>query len=173
MTRIPCHHRGMRRGLALVFLFALGAWEPFRAADPDVEAGNKAYAEGRYDDALAAYERAEGNKSLDKAGLAFDKGTALLKKAEGASGADKKALIDRGLEELAKAGLSKDARLRGAAQHNRGNAMMQQDKLEDAIEAYKQALREDPQLEDARLNLELALRRREKKEQRQKQQQQG
>ena len=52
------HGVGMRRAIFVVAVVALGGWTPFRTIDPDVEAGNRAYAEGRYNDALAAYDRA-------------------------------------------------------------------------------------------------------------------
>ena len=39
----------LRCAIAAALALTLGAWEPFRAADPDVEAGNRAYTEGRYE----------------------------------------------------------------------------------------------------------------------------
>jgi hypothetical protein len=153
--------RTIVRLLVPLLAVVLGGWTPFRAPDPDVEAGNQAYAAGRYDDALAAYDRAARRGVVDGDGLAFDRGTAELKKADAAKDPDeKRRLTDRALDDLKRAGRAKDARIRGAASYNRGNALLGQDKLEDAIEAYKQALRDDASLDDARLNLELALRRR-------------
>jgi len=164
----------MRRPIALALLVALAGWQPFRSPNPDVEAGNKALAEGRYDDALAAYDRAAQNGSVDPDGLAYDRGTAELAKAAASKdAAEKDRLVGKALEDLKQAQHSRDARVRGSADYNRGNALMGQDKLDDAIEAYKQALREQPDFEDARTNLELALRRRQKKQQQQQQQQQG
>jgi len=170
----PRRTRWLQRGLAVVAVVALGGWEPFRAPDPDVEAGNLAYGEGRYDDALAAYDRARRRGAVDDAGLAFDRGTALLKKADAAKQPDeKRRLTERALEDLARAARSQDPHVRGAAGYNRGNALMAQDKLDEAIEAYKQALRDDAGLDDARLNLELALRRRQSQQKRQQQGQGG
>jgi hypothetical protein len=164
----------IRCGLAAVVVVALGGWEPFRTADPDVSAGNTAYAEGRYDDALAAYDRAGRRGGVDPAGLAFDRGTAELKKAEAVKDpAEKRRLTERALEDLKQAQRSKDPKVRAPASYNRGNALMAQDKLEEAIEAYKDALRDDSALDDARLNLELALRRRQQKKQQQGQGQGG
>ncbi len=166
---------GWPRGAALAALvLALGGWEPFRTADPDVEAGNRAYADGRYDDAIAAYDRAARSGGVDAGGLAFDRGTAEARKAEVARDpAEKQRLVQRALDDLQQASHARDPRIRGAASYNRGNLLMGQDKLDDAIEAYKQALREQPGLDDARLNLELALRRRQKQPQLQPQQGQG
>jgi len=171
-----CQNRRMpRRTLALVLLLALGGWEPLRSLDPDVRAGNQAYAEGRYDDALAAYDRAAQRGGVDPHGLAFDRGTALVKKAQATQDAAERAQLmaqaDAALKEAAR---SKDARLRADAHYNRGNAALGEgslEKLGDAIEAYKEALRANPDHDNARVNLELALKKREKK--RQQQQQQG
>jgi hypothetical protein len=166
---------GWRRGAALAALVvALGGWEPFRAADPDVEAGNRAYAGGRYDDALAAYDRAARRGGIDADGLAYDRGTTEARKAElTRDPAEKQRLTQRALDDLKQASHARDPRIRGGASYNRGNLLMGQDKLDDAIEAYKQALREQPGLDDARLNLEVALRRRQKQQQSQPQQGQG
>ena len=168
------HAGGMRRAITVAALAALAGWTPFRTVDPDVEAGNRAYAEGRYDDALAAYDRAARRGGVDEGGLAFDRGTAELALAGAAKDAAERArLTERALEDLKQATHSKDARIRGAASYNRGNSLMDQGKLEDAIEAYKQALRDDNQLDDARLNLELALRRRQREKAQQSGQGQG
>src|SRR5688500_1419688 len=96
----PSRMRG-RRLLALSLLVALGAWEPLRSPDPDVQEGNKAYAEGRYDDALAAYGRAQKSGKVDKNALAYDRGTALLKKAEATQDpAEKAKLTEQAMEDL-------------------------------------------------------------------------
>ena len=165
----PCHARPMsRRVLAAALLLALAGWKPLVSPNPDVEAGNRAYREGRYDDALSYYDKAARDGGVDESGLAYDKGTATLKKAEKTQDkAERDRLTERGLEDLKRAAGSRDPRIRGQANFNRGNALLGQDKLEDAIEAYKNALRDQPQLDDARLNLELALRRLEKKQQQQ------
>ena len=163
-----------RRALAVLLVVALAGWEPFRAPDPDVEAGNRAYAEGRYDDALAAYDQAARRGAVDGDGLAFDRGTAELAKAAAVKDPDeKRRLTERAIEDLKQAARARDARIRGSANYNRGNALMDRDKLDDAIEAYKQALRDDAGLDDARVNLELALRRRQKQQRQQPQQGQG
>ena len=77
----PWQTDGMRRLRALWFalvLIPLGGWEPLWQNDADVDAGNRAYAEGRYDDALAAYQRAR-DSGVDTAGLAYDEGTATMR----------------------------------------------------------------------------------------------
>jgi len=166
------HHRSMHRLRACLLAFAilpLGGWEPLWRLDPDVVAGNRAYQDGRFDDALAAYQRADDG-GVDKAGLAYDRGTALLGKAE-AAGEAGAPLYAEAFDELGKATRGKDPAVKARAHYNRGNIAMQGKKLDDAIGEYKNALRADPLLESARSNLELALRQREK--QRKQQQQQG
>ena len=168
--RSPCHDRTMRRLWAPLLVLALAGWEPFRAPNANVEAGNKAYAAGEYDKAIDHYDRAAKDGGVDPAGLAYDRGSAQLKKAEGTTDpAQKKALTESGLESLKHAATSRDPRIRAQANYNRGNTLMGQDKLEDAIESYKQALKDQPSLDDARLNLELALKRRQKQQQQQQQ----
>ena len=150
-----------RRAVVLPLLLALAGWDPFRAPNPDVEAGNRAAAEGRWQDALDAYDRAAKDGSVDASSLAYNRGTAELGKAKATQDpAEREQLMNRALEDLKQGAGAADPHVRGEASYNRGNALMSQDKYDDAVEAYKQALRDDPNLDDARLNLELALRRR-------------
>lgn len=164
----------IRYGAALAVVLATAGWQPFHSPDPDVEAGNAAYAAGRYDDALAAYDRAARRGAVDPDGLAYDRGTAVLKKAESTKDPDeKRRLTERALEDLKQARNAKDPQVRAAASYNRGNTLMGQDKLDEAIEAYKDALRDNSEFDDARLNLELALRRRQNQQRQQQGQGQG
>ena len=152
-----------RRALAVAVVVALGGWQPFRSPDPDVTAGNQAYAEGRYSDAIAAYDRAALTAGVDPEGLAFDRGTAELAAAgKLADPAAKQAMTNEAFGHLKQATKSSDPQVRGAAHYNEGNSLLGAGKLDDAIESYKQALREDPAQEDARTNLEVALRRKQK-----------
>lgn len=170
----PWQTGGMRRLRALGFvlvLIPLGGWEPLWQNDADVDAGNRAYAEGRYDDALAAYQRARDN-GVDSAGLAYDEGTATMAKGDqlaDITARDK--VLEEAWTQLGKATHAKDKSLAARAHYNRGNIRMKQKKLDEAVDAYKDALRADPTLESARQNLELALRQREKQRQQQQQQQ--
>ena len=163
--------RWMRAALIALAVLLLAGWEPLWRTDPDVDAGNRAYAQGDYDRALAAYERARGN-GVTGAELAYDEGTATLGKAEATTG-DKAALYDQAFEQLGDAVGARDRNLRARAHYNRGNIRMRQKKLDDAIREYKDALRSDPTLESARSNLELALRQREKERKQQQGQGQG
>ena len=44
---------GMRAGWLLVLLL-LGGWDLFKSPNPDVERGNQAFRDGKYDEALGA-----------------------------------------------------------------------------------------------------------------------
>jgi hypothetical protein len=173
----------VRRFASLALLLALGGWQPFRAHDGDVEDGNDAFTAGDYGAAIEDYGHARGK--VDDGGLDYDLGTAELKAGEAEKDAAKKqALHAQALKDLDSAAKNaKDANVRAQAAYNRGNALfadssaekdpkVQDEELGGAIESYKDALKANPDFEDARLNLELALRHR-KKEQQQQQQQQG
>ena len=55
-------------------------------------------------------------------------------------------------------GSTEDRALKSSAWHNLGNLSLQQSELSPAIQAYKQALRENPENEEARYNLAYAMR---------------
>ncbi|MBZ0235174.1 MAG: tetratricopeptide repeat protein, partial [Deltaproteobacteria bacterium] len=165
----------LRALLFAALLLPLGGWEPLWRLDPEVAAGNRAYQEKRYDDAIAAYERAR-EAGVDEAGLEYDLGTAKIGKADAVGDADKakqEGLYGDAMDHLAKAAKGKNPQLRAKAHYNRGNVLMKQKKLDAAIDAYKDALRADTTMESARVNLELALRQREREQQQQQQQQGG
>ncbi|MBP6838902.1 MAG: tetratricopeptide repeat protein, partial [Kofleriaceae bacterium] len=167
----PPRRPGWRIALVVLAVLASAGWEPFRSPDPDVVAGNQAYAQGRFADAIEAYERARARGEVDRAGLDYNIGTSKLRMAEaGGDGGD--AVRTEGLAALERATTSTDPQLRAQAHYNRGNALLPSEPAK-AIESYKQALREDPDLNDARHNLELALRRMKRDQQKQQQGQQG
>ena len=73
------------------------------------------------------------------------------------------------LKEAANRSLEPD--LSHKAFHNIGNVYMQKEEYDNAIEAYKQALRNDPTDEETRYNLALAKKKKEEQEQQQEQDQ--
>lgn len=87
-------------------------------------------------------------------------------------------LYRQGEFESAAAGFASSARMapdaaeRARGLYNAGNALMQAQKLEEALELYREALLEDPSNEDAKHNYELA-RRQLEEQQKQDQQQDG
>jgi tetratricopeptide (TPR) repeat protein len=163
----------MKRSYALALLLLLTAWDPWHSTNRDVEAGNQAFNHGDYDAALEAYDRAAKDGEVDPDGLAYDRGTAEIRKGEAAKDPQEHdKWLQKGMEDLKQAAQSKDPKIAGNAQYNRGNALSNQEQWDDAIEAYKQAIHDQPNNDDASINLELALKHR-KKEQMQQQGGQG
>jgi Ca-activated chloride channel family protein len=157
-----------RAGLVAVVLL-VGGWDALRAPDPDVDEGNQAFGKGHYDQALEHYRSAE-SRGVDPR-LHFDMGAALYKLGEQAKDDEQKAkLLAQAEEQFRRAADTDDQVLKSSAYYNLGNAMYQRQQWEDAISAYKRALRASPTNESARHNLEMALRQRQKQD---KQQQQG
>lgn len=147
----------------ILLLTVLAAWNPFRQPDADVAAGNRAVADKRWDDALADYARAASHADVDPEVLAYDRAIAEAGKADTAHDpAEHDRWLGSALTDFQKAARAADPKIRAAASYDRGNLAMRRGDagLDEAIEAYKQALREDPEMGDARANLEVALERR-------------
>lgn len=153
--------------VALVLLFATMGFGP-----GDLERGNRLYREGRYAEAVQAYQAAlaSGKTSPE---LHYNLGTALLRLGR----------YEEAQQELGQALSGVDPELRNRTLYNLGNRFLEEARagsdpeaqgklLGSAIEAYKRALRMQPADADAKWNLEMALRDQEKQQQQQQNQQQ-
>lgn len=161
-----------RRAGLVALVLLVGGWDALRAPDPDVDEGNQAFKKGHYDQALEHYRSAE-SRGVDPR-LHFDMGAALYKLGEQAEDEDEKAkLLAQAEEQFRRAADTDDQALKSSAYYNLGNAMYQRQQWEDAISAYKRALRASPRNESARHNLEMALRQRQKQDKQQQGQGQG
>lgn len=132
---------------------------------PDAARGNELAAQNDPAGALQAYDEAEPKVPAGSdaaAALAFDRSSALLK---GEASEAPKALA-----QALRAAESSDPKLRAKAAYNAALALEQAGKADEAVGAYGQALRLDPDDADAKVNLELLLR---QKEQQRKQPQAG
>lgn len=140
-----------RRRAATVLLLAVLAGVRAGAAAESAASrnneGNRFYNQKRYDEALKMYTDAQAI-SPEAPELHYNIGNVLFRKRE----------FEKAAEEYLKAQASRDRRLAQAAVFNRGNALMLQGRLPEAINSYVQALRADPADADAKRNLELALR---------------
>jgi Ca-activated chloride channel family protein len=155
----------------LVLVMALGGWEPFRSPNPQVERGNEAFRDGRWDDAIKAYDEAAKARPDDPA-VRYNRGAAIYQKALNTpAGPARDQLLLEAEGELSRATQSNDPKLRSQAHYNLGNTQFQRQEWDKAISSYKKALKDDPDNKDARYNLELALRRKQKQHQHQQQQQ--
>lgn len=121
--------------------------------------GNRLYEDSRYDEALKMYVEAQ---ALDPEApeLHYNIGNVLFRKGE----------YDKAAEEYQRAQAADDANLAQAATFNRGNAFLQKGEFKEAVNSYIQALRARPADEDAKRNLELALRLLQEQQQQQQQQ---
>jgi len=109
--------------------------------------GNKLYEEKKYKEASQEYEKALQKNPNNLPGI-FNLGNSLYQ--QGQLDASRKVLAA-----AAKTANNKDAK--GQANYNIGNTYMQEKKWEDAVDYYKQALRNNPQDADAKYNLSYAM----------------
>jgi tetratricopeptide (TPR) repeat protein len=120
---------------------------PFEKSHPRVQDGLDAYEEGRYEDALGAFEDAR-RELPDNPVVEFDRGNALykLKRLDEARDAYHRVTeLDHGT-------------LRQKDYYNLGNALAELGQNADAVAAYRKALVLDPGDDQARHNLEVVLR---------------
>ncbi|MDP6125486.1 MAG: tetratricopeptide repeat protein, partial [Candidatus Latescibacteria bacterium] len=112
-----------------------------------VAAGNRAFAEGDFDQAQLAYQDAMLDADEDLPEIQFNLGDVLFtnRKPDEARGSFDRAIAGGSLP------------LQAMANYNIGNALFHEDKWTEAIEAYQRALELDPTDEDAKYNLELLL----------------
>ncbi len=111
-----------------------------------VREGNKLYEAKKYKDAANAYQQALTKNPTYTPGL-FNLGNSLYQEKQ--FDAARKVLSS-----AAKTTNEKD--VKGGMSYNIGNTYMAEQKWEDAINAYKQALRNNPQDADAKYNLSYA-----------------
>ena len=138
--------------LACLALPSIAAAQPGRGA---VDAGNRLYDEGRYEEAHEQYLEAL-RQAPDSPIVPFNDGNALYRTEE----------LQRAMESYRRAVESGDPAIEAQAWYNLGNALYKQQQLEPALEDYKEALRRNPADTDAKHNFEVTL------EQLQEQQQQ-
>lgn len=131
----------------------------------DLERGNRLYREGRYAEAVEAYQSAlEDGEATPE--LQYNLGTALLRLGR----------YDEAERHLQAALSGVDAEVRRRSFFNLGSRYLEEaraqgadpqaaESLEAAIEAYKRALRLQPRDDDAKWNLELALREQQEQQQ--------
>ena len=124
--------------------------------------GNRAFAAKDYSGALEAYESAQA-QSPDLAEPYYNAANTRYRQED-----IRKAQLD-----MAQALRTADDSLSEEAYFNSGNFYFQSQQFEQAIEAYKQALRLNPADMDAKHNLELALQQLQQKKDRQQQNQQN
>jgi Ca-activated chloride channel family protein len=112
-----------------------------------IRKGNQFYKQGEFDKSLSEYERAVKLDPQDPLAN-FNFGNALFRK-------EKWEDAEKNFENVITN--SKEDDIRERAFYNKGVSLTKQKKLEESIDAYKNALRLNPNDEDARINLQKAL----------------
>lgn len=111
-----------------------------------IREGNKAYQERKYKEAAADYQKALQKDPANTTGQ-FNLGNSLYQQKQ----------FDGSRKVMANtAKIAKDKEVKAGANYNIGNSYMEEQKWEDAINAYKQTLRNNPQDVDAKYNLSYA-----------------
>ena len=144
--------------LMLLPLLALFAQKESR----NVNAGNKHYMKEKFVESEVEYRKGlEQNNSSFSAN--FNLGDALYRQEK----------YEDAAEQFAKAAAlaGNDSKRIAASHHNRGNALLNAQKIDEAIEAYKEALRHNPEDHDTRYNLAYAKHLKQQQQQQQNQQQ--
>lgn len=127
--------------LALLVLAACGV----NAAERN-NTGNVLYQQGNYEDAITAYQAAQV-AAPDQPELYYNAASALSNTGE----------LEQAVAALEQALQTADADLAASAYYNLGNVYFQAGIYEEAVKAYENALSLNPDDDDARYNLELAL----------------
>jgi tetratricopeptide (TPR) repeat protein len=144
----------------LIFSMALVSVSHSQTVRSHVQDGNKVYEKGKFNDAEVSYKRAL-EKNPKSHAAQFDLGDALYKQQR----------YEEAMREYnMAASTSKAADGKAASYYNIGNSLFKSDKLPESIEAYKRALAMNPNDEDTRYNLQLALDRMKQQQQNKKQQ---
>lgn len=112
-----------------------------------IQKGNDLYKQQQYQQAEAAYNEVI-EKEPSNATAKYNRAIALQK--QGKSGEAIKALDDLAFK-------AEDNELKSKAYYNKGAILSAQKKLEESVDAYKNALRQNPDDKEARENLQKAL----------------
>ncbi|HUZ61040.1 MAG TPA: VWA domain-containing protein [Hanamia sp.] len=149
----------LRGGVAMMFFMALSLSSFSQSANSSILKGNKAYQKNNYNEAADEYRDAlknsENNVTAD-----YNLGNALYRKNN----------TDEAVESYDNAiAHTSDSALKQKAFYNKGVALQKAKKLPECINAYENALILNPNDEDARQNLQRALKEQNNQKQNQKQ----
>ena len=155
--RTTCMTLALASALLALGLLACGRQTPEANAQ-----GNDAFDAQDYAGAVEAYRRAQ-ESSPDLPEPFYNSGNSQYRQES----------YDDALSSYDQAQLNAGEGLTGSIHFNRGNVHFNREAYGEAAEAYKEVLRLNPDNEDAKRNLELALRHMQQEQEQQEQQQQG
>ncbi len=138
----------MRKYLTILFLLtSLYSFSQSTTVEKIIQAGNEYYRQQQFAKATEQYNKAVETEPTNKTAK-FNQANALYKQ-------DKKVQAAEIFAQVAKDATDKE--VRSKAYYNKGVILSQQKNLEESIEAYKDALRNNPEDKEARENLQKAL----------------
>lgn len=151
-----------KTAIFIAFFFLAFSFGFAQNENPFIRKGNKLYKEGKFSESEIEYRKAlEKNQKSAKG--TYNLGSSLYRQENYEESA-------RHFMEAAQRLNAKDAAGRSAAMHNLGNSLLKGGKLQESIEAYKQALRLNPNDEDTRYNLAYAMKQLQQQQQNQQNQ---
>lgn len=142
--------------LALCLPLLAGAhWT--ESIDANVASGLRAFQSGDFVNAVAEFRQALAGEGARTA-LHFDLGTALVSlSSQRLTTRDRQQDLDLAIVSLRSARAKPGSSLRVSVDYNLGNALLLRGRFSEAVSAYRAVLMQDPEHDDARHNLELAL----------------
>ena len=145
--------------LILVFTLALIAVNAFAQKERKyIRQGNKEFEKSDFEESEVSYRKAADLEEKKSHKIAFNVGDALYKQEKYEDAINQ-------FNEIAELELSKEEKAK--IYHNLGNSLLQSNKLKESIEAYKNALRNNPNDMDTKYNLIYAQKKLEEQQQQQ------
>ncbi len=166
--RNPMKHgaiASMALSAAVILLLVAGTASGLTLSDKmhgRISRGNREYDDENHEAALEYYMKAQGLDSTH-AVPHFNAGDAFYRMGK----------FPEGAKEFLRSAASQTDSVAAMSYYNLGNSMLKANDLQSAIEAYKRSLLMDPDDEDAKYNLELAMRMLEQQQQQEQQQEQN
>ena len=152
---------------ALLTILLLLTLSPSLSAQADrklIREGNREYSRGNFPESEIAYRKAL-DKNSQSADAVFNTGDALYRQ---------KKYEEAGIQFMENHDMNDDKRKKSASLYNLGNSFLMANKIKESIDAYKGALKLDPDNMEAKYNLAYAqdmLKKQEEQQQQQEQQQ--
>ena len=151
---------GKTRTVLILAWICFSGFDLLSGANDHIEEGNAQLGAGKFEEALKYYEQA-AEALPGRPEIAYDKGIALYRLGR----------HQEALDSFLKGTESSDPQVKKQSFFNMGNTALALKQFDKAADAFRQALRLDPQDERARWNLEVALLQEQKQKEEQKKQQ--
>lgn len=153
----PCFYATLFLFLICSILFSFQVFS--QAEKKYIRNGNKDYEAGKYEDAEKNYQQALEKNASSVEGK-FNMADALYRQEKYEEAAQQFGNITS---------ITDDKILKSKAFHNLGNSLLQSKKIKESVDAYKNALRNNPKDEDTRKNLAYAMKLLQQQQQQQQQ----